>query len=39
LRSIITKKPWFKAGLEMLFVGAIAAAAAFVTGRLIERLI
>ncbi|PIP52042.1 hypothetical protein COX59_00630 [Candidatus Beckwithbacteria bacterium CG_4_10_14_0_2_um_filter_47_25] len=39
LRSIITKKPWFKAGLEMLFVGAIAAGAAFVTGRLIERLI
>ena len=39
LRSLITKKPWFKAGLEMLFVGAIAAAAAYFTGDFIRRLI
>lgn len=39
LRSIITKKPWFVAGLEMLLVGAIAASAAYFTGDFIKRLI
>lgn len=39
LRSIITKKPWFVAGLEMLAVGTIAAGAAFVTGRAIDKVI
>lgn len=37
LRSIITKKSWLVSGIEMLLVGAIAASAAFVTGRVIER--
>lgn len=39
LRSIITKKPWLVSGLEMLLVGAIAASAAFVTGRVIDKAI
>ncbi|MBU2052103.1 VIT1/CCC1 transporter family protein [Patescibacteria group bacterium] len=39
LRSIITKKPWFRAGLEMLLVGAIAASAAYFTGDFLKRLI
>lgn len=39
LRTLITKKPWLVAGLEMLLVGAIAAGAAFLTGRIIEGLI
>lgn len=37
LRSIITKKNWLIAGLEMLFVGTIAASAAFITGYLIKQ--
>lgn len=39
LRSLITKKPWFVAGLEMLLVGAVAAGAAFFTGRAIDKVI
>jgi len=39
LRSLITKKPWFVAGLEMLLVGTVAAAAAYFTGDFIKRLI
>ena len=39
LRSLITKKPWFKAGLEMLLVGTVAAAAAYFTGDLIKRFV
>ena len=39
LRSLITKKPWLVAGLEMLLVGAVAAAAAYFTGDFIKRLI
>ena len=38
LRTLITKKHWFKAGMEMLLVGAIAAIAAYVTGALIKNL-
>jgi VIT1/CCC1 family predicted Fe2+/Mn2+ transporter len=37
LRTFITKKPWFVAGLEMLLIGTIAAAAAYLTGNLITR--
>lgn len=36
LRSIITKKPWLVAGLEMLLIGAAAAAAAYLAGYLIN---
>lgn len=39
LRTLITKKPWLVAGLEMLLVGAVAAGAAFVTGRAIDKVI
>ena|SRR3989344_6112442 len=39
LRTLVTKKPWFKAGLEMLLVGTVAAAAAYFTGDFIRRLI
>lgn len=38
LRAVVTKKSWLVSGIEMLAVGAVAAAAAFVTGRAIERL-
>ena len=37
LRTLITKRPGWRSGLEMLFVGALAGGAAFVTGRLIDR--
>jgi VIT1/CCC1 family predicted Fe2+/Mn2+ transporter len=36
LRTLITKRPWFIAGTEMLLVGAIAATVAYFTGRFIE---
>jgi len=36
LRTLITKKHWLKAGLEMLFVGAIAASAAYFAGYFID---
>lgn len=39
LRAIVTKKSWLVSGLEMLLVGAIAASAAFFTGKVIERAI
>ena len=39
LRTIVTKGHWWKNGLEMLFIGAIAAAAAYATGAFVERLI
>jgi len=39
LRSLVTKKPWIRAGLEMLLVGAVAATAAYFTGDFIRRLI
>jgi VIT1/CCC1 family predicted Fe2+/Mn2+ transporter len=38
LRTLITKKHWFKAGMEMLLVGAIAASAAYLTGAFIKNL-
>jgi VIT1/CCC1 family predicted Fe2+/Mn2+ transporter len=37
LRTLITKRSAWRSGLEMLFVGALAGGAAFVTGRIIER--
>ncbi|MBU1085682.1 MAG: VIT1/CCC1 transporter family protein [Candidatus Beckwithbacteria bacterium] len=37
LRTFITKKHWLIAGLEMLFVGAIAAIVAFATGYFIDQ--
>jgi VIT1/CCC1 family predicted Fe2+/Mn2+ transporter len=36
LRTLITKRPWFIAGTEMLLVGAIAATVAYFTGQFIE---
>jgi vacuolar iron transporter family protein len=37
LRSLITRRHWFRSGLEMLFVGAIAAFIAYLTGFAIDR--
>lgn len=39
LRTRITGQKWWRSGLEMLLVGALAGAAAFVAGRLVERLV
>lgn len=39
LRSLITKKHWLTSGLEMLLVGALAAIAAYLTGRFINQLV
>lgn len=36
-RTFITKKGWFRSGLEMLFVGAIAATAAYTVGHFINQ--
>lgn len=36
VRSYFTKEAWWKSGLEMLLVGAVAAVAAFVLGYLVE---
>lgn len=38
LRSIFTKKNWLIAGIEMLFVGALAAVSAYGIGYLIDRI-
>ena len=38
LRTLITKKHWLISGLEMLFVGTIAACVAYITGYLIQNL-
>lgn len=38
LRTLITKGAWWKNGLEMLFIGSIAASAAYVIGAVIERM-
>ncbi len=38
LRSIFTKRNWFKSGLEMLAVGMLAAAAAYFIGSLVKLL-
>lgn len=37
LRSLLIKVPWWKNGLEMLAIGSVAAAAAYVLGSVIER--
>lgn len=39
LRSIITGRSWFLAGLEMLFIGAVASTSAYVVGYLIMSII
>ncbi len=39
MRSIILHRVWWKNGLEMLFVGSIAASAAYVLGVLIEQAV
>jgi len=39
LRTTFTNKKWWKGGLEMLMVGAIAAVAAYVLGGWVESLI
>lgn len=39
LRTWITGQKWWRSGLEMLLVGALAGAAAFVAGALVERLV
>lgn len=39
LRALITKKSWFFSGLEMLFVGGIAAAIAFSVGFLLKSIL
>jgi VIT1/CCC1 family predicted Fe2+/Mn2+ transporter len=39
LRTIIIKGNWFKSGLEMLAIGAIAATVAYALGAYIEQLI
>lgn len=36
LRSKVYPKPWYKTGLEMLFVGSIAAVSAYLIGVLLE---
>lgn len=38
LRTLITPKKWYLAGVEILLVGGLAALAAFVTGDIIERV-
>jgi VIT1/CCC1 family predicted Fe2+/Mn2+ transporter len=37
-RSLVTDTRWYRSGLEMLVVGALAAAVAFGVGRLVSRL-
>lgn len=37
LRTFITKRTWWRSGLEMLFVGALAAVAAYLVGFFIEK--
>ena len=36
LRTLITKKSWFRSGIEMLFVGTLAATTAFFVGYFID---
>ena len=38
-RTLITRKVWWRSGLEMLFIGAIAATIAYVVGFLLDQLI
>ncbi len=39
LRSIVIARPWWKNGLEMLFVGSLAASVAYFFGYLIDTVI
>jgi len=34
-RTIVTRRPWFSSGIEMLFITSLAAAVAFIIGRLL----
>ncbi|MDO8505947.1 MAG: VIT1/CCC1 transporter family protein [bacterium] len=37
-RTLVTKMPWFRSGLEMLFVGGLASAAAYAVGFFVKEL-
>lgn len=39
MRAIVTKNKWYRSGLEMLAVGSLAAAAAYILGTVIEQAI
>lgn len=39
MRTIITKHGWFRSGLEMFLVGAVAATMAYLLGAFIEQLV
>jgi len=39
LRTLVTRKNWIRSGLEMLFVGALAATVAFLIGKLLGSLV
>jgi len=39
LRTIVTKGKWWQNGLEMLFVGSIAAAVAYIFGDVVESMV
>ena len=39
LRTFVTRARWFVSGLEMLMIGSVAAAAAYVVGYLLRQLI
>jgi VIT1/CCC1 family predicted Fe2+/Mn2+ transporter len=39
LRTFVTRARWFVSGLEMLIIGSIAAAAAYMVGRLLRQFI
>jgi vacuolar iron transporter family protein len=38
LRARVTRQPWWRSGLEMLLVGGLAGAAAFLVGEAVQRL-
>lgn len=39
LRSLVTKRHWFSAGLEVLLVGSIAAGSAFLVGYILKNVV
>ena len=39
LRTLITRAHWFKSGIEMLLIGAVAAAVAYGVGHLLRQLV